>query len=463
MRTILALAMAGLTAALALGPARGQESAAGIIYSRYREFRIPFQIGQPQPRQLQLFVSSDQGRSWQPSAVAPPEQGAFRFSTERDGMFWFVVQALHADGKLFPSTLQGAEANLKVIVDTQPPSLNLQALPPRGNQVGVAWDVRDDNLDLSLPDAFRLEARPAGAVQWAPLAVNAGQNQCFWIPNTSGPVDVRLRARDRAGNWGEMSTQVSLNAPGAQQNWNPGGANIGSGNVGGGTFGSGQPQPNPETNTFAPLDRRLINSKKITFNYDLQDVGPSGISALEVWLTQDGRTWNKYPLPPGEGPSNKSVTIPVANEGVYGFTLVAKSGVGLSVRPPQYGDAPQIWVEVDTTKPAVAVLNITVGQGTDKGKLTITWNARDKNLKSQPISLFYAEQPAGSWTPLAQNVANTGRHVWTMPESVPYQFYVKVEAVDAAGNLGEAVTEAPVKVDLSQPKVKILTVEPAGK
>ena len=40
---------------------------------------------------------------------------------------------------------------------------------------------------------------------------------------------------------------------------------------------------------------------------------------------------------------------------------------------------------------------------------------------------------------------------------------VTVEAIDQAGNIGEALTDSLIKVDLSQPKVKILTVEPAGK
>jgi hypothetical protein len=46
---------------------------------------------------------------------------------------------------------------------------------------------------------------------------------------------------------------------------------------------------------------------------------------------------------------------------------------------------------------------------------------------------------------------------------VPYQFLVKVEAVDTAGNVGEAVTTELVKVDLSQPKARILNVGPGGR
>src|SRR5262249_48963814 len=162
----------------------------------------------------------------------------------------------------------------------------------------------------------------------------------------------------------------------------------------------------------------------------------------------DCRSWNKYPRP-NEEPGQKSITFEVAGEGLYGVSMVAKSGVGLSVRPPQIGDRPQLRIEVDLSKPVVQLYSVTVGQGEDKGKVNIAWQARDKNLKSQPITISYAEQVGGPWVPIAQNLANSGRHVWILPERVPFQFYVKVEAADAAGNIGEAVTDHLVKVDLS--------------
>src|SRR5262249_28020090 len=153
------------------------------------------------------------------------------------------------------------------------------------------------------------------------------------------------------------------------------------------------------------------------------------------------------------------------DEGVYGFTLVARSGVGLGERPPQLGDAPQVWVEVDLTRPTVQLQQVLVGRGPDKGKLEISWTAQDKNLHATPITLSYATQAGGPWTPIpgAERIADKGRFVWQMPENVPYQFLLKVEAADKAGNIGEAVTPEMVKVDLSQPKVKILNVEPAGR
>jgi hypothetical protein len=110
------------------------------------------------------------------------------------------------------------------------------------------------------------------------------------------------------------------------------------------------------------------------------------------------------------------------------------------------------------------LLGAVVGQGPDKGKLTITWTAHDKNMARDPITLSYADKADGDWKRFAEKLPNDGRYVWKMPTAdLPYQFHVKVEAIDLAGNVGEAITTDLVKVDLSTPKVRILNVEPAWK
>jgi len=417
-----------------------QEPAAEINYTRFRHFNIPIRgENLNRYRQLQLYVSLDLGKTWQPYALAPPDQRSFQFIATRDGLYWFTVQAQDQQGQLFPPTLEGAQPSLKVIIDTQPPVIVLQPLPPRGNEVGVSWEVRDENPDLVLPDAIRLEYRRGSAGDWIPLQRPASGTQMYWSPQTNAAVQVRLRARDRAGNWGEASTTVSLN---------------GNQDLAGG-------MDSPEVfQGPAPEERKLVNSKRISLNYELKEVGPSGVSAVELWYTQDGRSWNRYPQNATQEASQRPFVFDVNGEGLYGITLVAKSGVGLGMRPPQLGDRPQIWIEVDLTRPVVQIQSVTVGQGADKGKLFVTWSARDKNMAQSPISVAYGEQQTGPWTPIAEHQANTGRYVWTIPEHVPYQFYVRVEARDRAGNAGDAVTPQMVKVDLSQPRVNIINIEP---
>ncbi|GIW82108.1 MAG: hypothetical protein KatS3mg105_3915 [Gemmatales bacterium] len=215
-------------------------------------------------------------------------------------------------------------------------------------------------------------------------------------------------------------------------------------------------QPRPRTD--GPANVRLVNSKRIKLDYKVEEVGRSGISVVELWLTRDGRNWQKF----SEDRSAKSpYVIDVPGEGLYGFTLVVQSGVGLSDSPPQVGDKPQVWVEVDLTKPDVRLKGIEVGRGYDAGNLTINWSASDKNLAERPIRLTYAEKPDdNNWKLIAENLENTGRYVWRMPVDVPYRFYVRVEAADRAGNIGVAETTQSIIVDLAKPKGIIVDVAP---
>lgn len=447
-----------LLAALAfvLGTAPAQDVPGGVLYSHARQFRVPFNVGGGAANlsQLQLWVSTDTGRSWQSVASAPPDQGFFRFSTERDGVFWFAVQSIDKNNNPFPARMDGATPNLKVIVDTVPPQVSLQALNSRGNEVGVSWVVRDENFSANQPTAIRLDYRSLNSgATWTPLSVPPGSNQFYWNPNAAGPIEVRIQARDQADNVAEAFTRVNGDGayvppsggatptPGYQRNYDPAAGIV--------------------LNPPAPSELKLVNSKRVSLNYDVKDVGPSRVGAIDLWYTHDGRTWTKYGQPFADE-INKSLVFEVEREGLYGITLNAKSGVGLGERPPQSGDRPQVWIEVDLTKPVVSIRNVLVGQGIDKGKLKIAWNATDKNLGPGCVNLKYAEQKDGVWNTIAEKVNNTGEYTWQMPNPAPFQFFVKVETVDRAGNVGEDVTPQLVKVDLAIPRTIISGVQPAS-
>lgn len=448
MRNSYLMLMALLAGGLVAAYAPAQESSAGAIFFQHRQFKIPFKNDPKNSvAQVRLYVSSDQGRTWQFTATAAPEDQHFRFSTLQDGFLWFTVQTVDRAGKQFPASFDEFKPNLKVIVDTVPPVVQAQPLQPRNGEVGVAWTIKDENLDLALPDSVRVEYRLAGGATWLPVVIPLGGNQAYWDPKANAQIEVRVLARDRAGNVGEDT--ITLSRTGNQGFQNP--------------IGVGPADP------FRDLDRKFVGNKQISLSYDLKDVGPSGVSSVELWYTlYKGRGWNKltqYPIDlkdPLEANQPKKLTFEVNDEGIYGITLVAKSGVGLGDRPPQPGERPQFWLEVDLTKPVAQLLDVLVGTGPEKGKLSIAWKADDKNLGTHPIRLSYSEQKDGPWTTFADKLANTGKHVWKMPEQVPYQFFVRVEAVDRAGNIGEAVSFDKIKVDLSLPKAKILEIGPGG-
>jgi hypothetical protein len=407
--------------------------------SKERTFRIPFQT-QPNERRLrevQLMVSTDQGRSWKLTASATPEQGYFQqFTAPQDGLYWFSVRTVDLQGRSYPTTDAELRPGLKVLVDTVPPTVFLEALPGQSGSVGVKWDVRDENLEVN---SIRLEYQVPGSNQWTPIRIDpSATGQGYWTPPNNGTYDVRMTASDSVGNVGKAAIVVGT---------------------------AGTHATSSDSNGQGQV--RIVNSKRISLNYKIDEVGPSGVAAVELWYTQDGRSWQKHSeqTPSGDSKELKPpYVVDVHGEGLYGFTLVVRSGVGLSERPPQVGDPPQIWVEVDLTRPVVRLQNVEVGQGAATGTLTITWNATDKNLGPQPITFSYATQPDGPWTPITPApVENSGRYVWRMPPGVPYQFLVKVDATDKAGNVGSAQTSYLVKVDLAKPKPTILDVSPANK
>jgi hypothetical protein len=440
-------------------PARGQTPIQPqILYSKQRQIAIPFDPDPAQAhrlKQLQLYYSTDQGRSWHVGAIAAPDQKKFNFLANSDGLHLFAVQTTDLTGRNFPEKVEGLTPALRVVIDTAAPIVNLRSLPPRGNEVGVAWDIRDDNLDVASADGIRLEYRKAGGLNWLPLSRGPGANQLYWSPGSTDLFDVKIRARDLAGNTTDATTQVSL---------------VNTGSYGSPGFGPGSMEGAPRTGpSGVAVDpaRRFINTKRVSLNYEITDSGPSGISGIDLWFTSDGQVWSKYELPKGSpnDPTFKGpLTFDVQGEGIYGFTLIPKSGVGISAPPPQVGEKPQMWIEVDLTKPVVELKSVLVGQGVDKGKLSIRWAAADKNFGNTPITLSYAALAEGPWTPIYGKLPNTGSYVWTMPVggSMPWQFYVKVEAIDLAGNIGEAITPGLVKVDTFQPKAKIIDVHGGG-
>jgi hypothetical protein len=201
-----------------------------------------------------------------------------------------------------------------------------------------------------------------------------------------------------------------------------------------------------------------INSKHLQFNYDVKNIGPSGIMGVEVWYTRDGQTWQKSPS--GIQRENPYY-VDVEEEGVYGFTFVARTGLGGGKEPPTTGDPPQIWVEVDVTRPVVFLTATQPGSGSRT--LTVNWTATDKNLGRRPISLYFADEHTSQWLPIAVNLENSGSYAWQIPLSVPNSFKVRVDATDLAGNVGSAETPSPVQIDLNQPDVTGIRVSTADK
>jgi hypothetical protein len=109
------------------------------VYSRVANFTIPFSVAQQDKQSLEvlLFVSHDYGANWVLYGRQPATLGQFPFRTRQDGEYWFASR-IHPLGTVVSA---GAtfRPELRVIVDSVEPRLDVQALVSPGGEIQVEW------------------------------------------------------------------------------------------------------------------------------------------------------------------------------------------------------------------------------------------------------------------------------------------------------------------------------------
>lgn len=432
-----ALAGLALFGAAALAQADGP-----VHYFADKTFEIPYSMAADRTfKRLHLHASTDQGKNYTASGSALHREGVFTYSAKGDGWYYFVVQVEELDGTLTPARVNLAQPSMRVLVDTVKPVVTLKpvAANPRLGNVAVEWEAKDAFLDLQ---TLRLEYKPAGGPRWIPLVAERLRKAHFaWFATGTGPYQVRLLVNDLANNVGEATTQVTADA----------------------SRPTAPTRAGTEAATPPTGDRPVIhvNKKAFKLTYKLDGVGESRVKHVEVWMTRDTSNWGRYP--PMEAPPTEVVDLKVEREGRYGFALRPLSGVGRGPTPPRAGDMPHVWVEVDETPPKVSLHNVVVNENDEPSTITVNWYAQDKFLRDGPITIYYSAKNTpdeAKWEVLKANVENTGT-VRCETKGLPFEFFVRVEAADKAGNKAHAQTTDTVKVDLSIPQVKDVTV-PVG-
>lgn len=210
--------------------------------------------------------------------------------------------------------------------------------------------------------------------------------------------------------------------------------------------------PEPEIDPNLP---RIVNQLQFRLDYALEDLGPSGLSAVEVFITEDGgKKWWRY----GEDRDKQSpVILRVPRDGTYGFMIAAKSGVGLGDAPPSPGEAPHAVVVVDRTPPKARFDRIAMSD--DGRTMTVNWKTADGNAHERPVRMEYADTPVGPWTPMGDWQQDSGEMKWSVPKGIPSSIHVRMLVRDAADNLGQIVYPQSVLVDMSRPRARITNVK----
>ncbi len=218
----------------------------------------------------------------------------------------------------------------------------------------------------------------------------------------------------------------------------------------------------PMDGAMFPSNQRLqmVNARRFELDYEVESVGPAGISKVELWCTRDGgNTWRAL----AADDDNKSpMVVAVDGEGVFGFRIIVQGTNGVSGIPPQSGDQPETWIGVDLTPPTARLVG-TRQDGNPGAELVILWETSDEALAPNPITLSFSAQPDGPWTTIAAGVQNTGQFAWRFDDRVPDRIYVRLEALDQASNVQSVQTPEPVTLNRIRPQGRINAVRPLGR
>jgi hypothetical protein len=467
-------------------------------YTHEKIFHLPIRIDEKSRasiKEVQLYLRTPTS-AWQRIDQAPPTQQSFKYTATQDGEYWFTLVTIDTKGTAVPSPAElsklGIEDIVMVVVDTQPPAFDLQPTKVASGDLLLRCTVSDANPD---PKAIKITYRGQDQVLHV-LEPLPGQPGVFRVPSPEvflNPVQVSVT--DLAGNTTTREVPLGDNvarpaAPAAPANPPaPSGVvqagavgNVqGSGVVQAGAVGNvqgsglaqtGGPAPShaesmkpnlPETRPASPAPtmlpggtpRQLINTTRACLDYRIDQVGPSGVGKVEVWLTSDnGNSWQMR-CEDIDRRSPAEFDLP-ATDGLYGVRVVITNGNGFGGRAPTAGEQPQCWIEVDTVPPTVQLREIE--PITTGGMLDIRWTATDKNLGSEPVSLYFATNKQGPWVQIGRGLKNDGLYRWAFPRDAGSQFYVRIEVADAAGNVTRVDSPTAVMLDMTEPRASVVGV-----
>ena len=471
------------------------------IYAKKNTFKMPIEMDdamRAQLKEVRLYVKAGNA-DWVQQETADPSVKFFLYRVAQDGEYWFSVATVDKSGKMTPSDLNKEPPGLQVVVDTQPPTIDLKPWTAPDGETCLMCTMQDANPDLhSIRITFQGNDGAEHALE--PHVVKAG---VFRVPAELWGGKVRVTAEDKCHN--RVTRDVQLSSSGGAPSFLPPGITgastpVYSPKTGENTLVSNAsppplsmnltqdkavgrpaashppmqvpdgppalpdpdapvPIPQPQkkivsSNPVANANRQLLNTTHASLDYRIDQVGPSGVGKVEIWITPDqGQTWQRLTE---DADRHSPAEIDLPGEGLFGIRLVVTNGSGFGGSPPVRGDQPSVWIEVDSTPPFVMFRD--VDPIADGGSLTLHWSAKDKNLANDPISLYYRTRAEGPWQVMARGLKNDGAYRWNLPHNEGFQFFFKIEVADQAGNIAHAETNNPVILDMTEPRASVLGI-----
>jgi hypothetical protein len=506
----------------AQAPSTAVSQGAKIHYTKSQSFDLPVVMDESfraTLHEIRLYVKTPTS-SWKLQEIGQADLKRFNCRVTQDGEYWYSLATVDRTGRMTPADVNVEPPSQRVIVDSTPPVIVVQPWSGPQGELGLRCTVQDANpnhatltavcktkmRDVPLepvpnqPGVFRISGEDPLRFPVVFTVMDQAKNVGVKEVNVreiigtalgSGPKDqAKLPATTPAPDLKHVAPltppRAELPPPGFEAQ------PVGKKETPGATVGNqvnrvdfpppvlpldppapvvpAVKDPPPAnvgaTKTPPPLETsipgsgplQLINTTRATVEYRIDQVGPSGVGKVEIYMTPDkGQTWHRL----SEDLNKRSPTeINLPGDGVFGIRIVVANGNGFGGRAPVRGDPPHCTIEVDSTSPFVQLRSADVLPSS--GQVELRWNATDKNLGSAPVALFYRTRPDGPWQVIARALKNDGTHRWAFPRDVGAQFFFKIEVTDQAGNMSQDVSRQPVVIDMTEPRATVIGVTGGG-
>ncbi len=416
--------------------------------------RIPIHIDpvrRPLIKQLVLYASSDEGKTWKQVALATPDQDSFTFSAPTDGVYWFSVIVVDPQGNQEPKDIYKVPPSQKILIDTLKPIVKITEAQRQGEDIVVNWEIQEDHPEMSTLKLEYKAADEAGAVWYSAGLTNPpliGQGK-FRLGST-GAVTVRVQMQDTAGNVGFGTRDLPAVAqavappkvPAASTYSNPPSSPVAA------TTGSAwdNNRPTQTTSLTRPDSLPLASSNPQTSGGNQQSAPTyqQPGTGYQQPASYQQPTWNSNQQPV----SNYQQPIPAAGSDLSN-RLVASSenlrGPGPAAFSVNNGQGPPVTFVKDR--------QISIDYQVDKvgpsglGKVTL-WGTQDDGR---------------TWRYFADDPDLTPPITVDLPGEGVYGFRIVVESKAGMGKRGPVSGDLPemrVEVDLTPPVAQLYAPEP---
>ncbi len=372
----------------------------------------------------ELWYSSFDGKAWgewqKHGIVFQKEQPVTWSPTEGHWKLYFRKTLNSGLAAAVPEA--ATKANAEFIIDRTAPTGTIEFPPSKaklrgGSKYTVKWQASDKYLQAS-PVTIRYSRDGKGT--WDVIAQSIPNTGSYeWtVPKdmtTAGQLQVVIA--DKAGNVGSTeSTSMVVDSV------------------------------NPSGQVIGPA---IANKHDVALETQVADVGPAGLSAARLWVSQDdGTSWIEGPF---LTEPFKSVSWKAISDGKYRLSIVATDQAGNVSATPKGKAEDQFILIVDTAAPAIALSSAIGIVEADKAvgnrrafkpgdRVSVPFAIKDANLTANSVSVFLQTDAAKGWKEIGKGMPTDSAFRFEIPAVGTKTAKIKVTAVDNAGNVGEVIS-----------------------